>query len=725
MARATFLTVSAPGLDPAETFPRRYDRFELLEKIGEGGMAEVFKARLPGVAGFEKILVIKRILPHLARNERFVKMFVNEAQIAARLLHHNIVQVSELGQTDSGELYIAMEYVPGLDLRGILRNAARRLIRIPVWFTTHSLAQICGGLSHAHELTDSQGNITMVIHRDVTPSNVFISSTGDVKLADFGIAKAVGQVSETRSGQLKGKISYMSPEQLHGETLDPRADVFSAGVVLWECLTQRRLFGGRPDFETMLAICEGEREPPSKYNPKIPPSLDQATLQALEPDRNLRMASARLFQERLLQVMPEIRPALLPGDLRHVMDVLSGKTEPHPEFGADLPGEKQRRSASEPQASSNVSASSGAEPARKKAAPAPPRPAPAAPVSSTSQRPSARAKSSVSHAPLIEDMNFQSSGAKQHNIQGHYNGPFPFFIRFRNKQINGPLAYDEMLHASDPRRSEVSAISHDARTWTEIKDFARSAGLDFLAPENRSLTKVVMVARLEERSLAHVFSRLARAKASGRLLLMQSQTNTSTSRREIDIINGVPCFVFSDHKEFQTPALLVRRDIISDSLVPELIHLALREQTHLAAIMQKKAGVDLARHRSVLMRDRLTELFKWRKGKIAFSENTNPREEKPIANSLLNLLFDGVHRGWSEDELMEQLRPHLDRKWSASPHFDEALSLMELKDGQKNAAQRLIDKRSCHQIMKKFPTDTMVTLIMLYLLTEMNLLVER
>jgi serine/threonine protein kinase len=305
-------------------------------------MAEVFRARLGGVAGFEKILVIKRILPHLGRNDRFVQMFVNEAQLAAMLQHQNIVQVYELGQLDSGELYIAMEYVPGIDLRGALRSAAQRVLRIPIWFSLHTVSEVLGGLSHAHELTGPDGSDLHVVHRDVTPSNVFVSSTGEVKLADFGIAKAAGQVNETRSGQLKGKISYMPPEQLHGQPLDARADVFAAGVVLWECLTQRRLFGGRPEFETMLAICEGPRDPPSRYNPKVPPELDEVTLHALIPDREQRIGSARELQARLLEILVDIRPRLLPSEIKHVVDVLTGKKEPDPALGADLPERRGR-----------------------------------------------------------------------------------------------------------------------------------------------------------------------------------------------------------------------------------------------------------------------------------------------------------------------------------------------------------------------------------------------
>jgi serine/threonine protein kinase len=713
--------VVTPNPEPAESFPRAYDRFELLEKIGEGGMAEVFKARLPGVAGFEKILVIKRILPHLARNERFVKMFVNEAQIAAKLLHHNIVQVSELGQTDSGELYIAMEYVPGIDLRGILRNAARRLIRIPIWFTVHSLSQICGGLAHAHELTNSEGKKTMVIHRDVTPSNVFISNNGDVKLADFGIAKAVGQFSETRSGQLKGKISYMPPEQLHGETLDPRADVFSAGVVLWECLTQRRLFGGRPDFETMLAICEGEREAPSKHNAKVPAALDEIALQALEPARDNRISSAHIFQERLLQVLPEIRPALLPGDIRHVVDVLTGKKEPHPEYGADLPCEplnRMRSAVSTPQ----PAASSKPKPVGASAPVVPKPPEPSVPQESKGSN----APASVSHAPLIDDINFSDSPKETNNsIVGHYNGPFPFFVISHNQQINGPLAYDEMLHASNPRKSNVQAVSYDSKTWTPIQDFAKSAGLDFLAPEDRSLPNIVMVSRLEDRSLTYILSRLALSKVTGRIVLMQGANSIQKARREIDIINGAPCFVYSDQMELQTPALLVRRDILSESLVPELIHSTLRDKTHLARAIRQKTGVDLARHRSVLMRDRLVELFQWRNGRIAFSEGTTPREPKPFSNSLLHLLFDGVHRNWTTETIKTKLGGLMEKRWTPSENLQDVLEQMDFNKGQWNAADRIIEGKPVSQIIKKYPAETMITLVVFYLLTEMGLLIGK
>lgn len=346
-----------------DVLPRRYGKYELLERIGEGGMAEAYRARLPGAAGFEKIVVIKRILPHLAESPRFVKMFVNEAKLASRIQHQNVVQVFELDQSPDGELYMVLEHVAGLDLRAILELAAERVLRLPLWFSVYTLHRVLSGLAHAHELIDEAGEPLAIIHRDVTPSNVFVSWLGDVKIADFGVAKAIGSVEvdatdTTLRGQLKGKLSYAPPEQIHGEELDARADVFSAGVVLWECLTQRRLFGGRADFETMLAICEEPRTPPSAFNPAVPPELDAIVLRALERDREHRHDSARALADELEQALTLLRTRVAPGDVRHVLEVLRGKRPVHPELGADLPDErresdpvpllKRRRTSSDP-----------------------------------------------------------------------------------------------------------------------------------------------------------------------------------------------------------------------------------------------------------------------------------------------------------------------------------------------------------------------------------------
>ncbi|MCK6550620.1 serine/threonine protein kinase, partial [Myxococcota bacterium] len=308
-------------------FPRPYGKYELLARIGQGGMAEVFRARLPGVAGFEKIVVIKRLLPHLTKNAVITEMFVNEAKLAAAVHHRNIVQVFELGELD-GEYYMAMEHVAGTDLRQLLRAAAVNSLRVPPWFGVQVVAEVLDGLAFAHALVDEHGRMRNVVHRDVTPANIFISYMGDVKLGDFGVAKDESRSSQTRAGQMKGKVPYMSPEQIYGRELDHRTDVFAAGVVLWECLTQRRLFGGRPDIESMNLICYGDRKPPSAFASDVPEALDRIVMRALAADVEQRTSSARELHAELLDVLPLLRPRVHQNDVKNIVEVVLGNRDP-------------------------------------------------------------------------------------------------------------------------------------------------------------------------------------------------------------------------------------------------------------------------------------------------------------------------------------------------------------------------------------------------------------
>lgn len=306
----------------------RLGKYELVEKLGEGGMAQVFRARRPGAAGFEKTVVIKRILPHFATRKSFVEMFVREAKIAASVNHKNVVQVFELEEAeDTGELFMVMEYVQGTDLRFVLRSASRRKLRLPPWFSIHCVAEVLDGLAYAHGLVDDGGRPRNLVHRDVTPSNIFLSHLGEVKLGDFGVARDDTFQAQTRTGQMKGKVAYMAPEQLHTLEIDGRADVFAAGVVLWECLTQRRLFAHKSDFETMKMIVDGERPRASKVRKDVPEQLDALLQDALQPERDDRIASAGEFRARLLQVLYEECAPVHREKVREVLEVFLGERE--------------------------------------------------------------------------------------------------------------------------------------------------------------------------------------------------------------------------------------------------------------------------------------------------------------------------------------------------------------------------------------------------------------
>ncbi|MFL5310474.1 MAG: protein kinase domain-containing protein [Myxococcales bacterium] len=260
--------------------PVQFGKYLLLDRIAVGGMAEVFAAKAFGAEGFQRILAIKKILPTLGEDPEFVSMFVDEARIAVQLTHANIVQVLELGKHDE-TLFIAMEYVSGRDLRQLLDRYRRRAEPLPIPQACAIAARVCEALDYAHRKRDASGNPLGIVHRDVSPQNVLVSFDGDVKLIDFGIAKAERRLQETQSGILKGKFSYMSPEQVRGGPVDRRSDVFAAGVLLWELICGRKLFTGESDFAVLEKVRKGEVPPPASVNPAVPEALSRAALAAL------------------------------------------------------------------------------------------------------------------------------------------------------------------------------------------------------------------------------------------------------------------------------------------------------------------------------------------------------------------------------------------------------------------------------------------------------------
>ncbi|HEY2743453.1 MAG TPA: serine/threonine-protein kinase [Polyangia bacterium] len=259
----------------------QFGKYTLVERLGRGGMAEVWKARISGPAGFQRTLVIKRILPHLVEDEHFKQMFVAEARLSARLNHANIVQVFELGDVD-GEFYLAMEYVRGRDLVNLVRGQLVKGVP-PPGLGAFVVREVCRALAYAHALVDDNGTPLRLIHRDVSPSNVMISFDGAVKLLDFGIAKALAEANENRTvtGTLKGKFGYMSPEQVEGKDVDHRSDLFAAGICLHEVLTGRRLFKGASDLQTIAMVRDAKVEAPSVHNPAVSPELDAICMKAL------------------------------------------------------------------------------------------------------------------------------------------------------------------------------------------------------------------------------------------------------------------------------------------------------------------------------------------------------------------------------------------------------------------------------------------------------------
>jgi serine/threonine protein kinase len=279
-------------------------RYRLVEKLGGGGMGVVFRAIAAGPHGFERPFAVKRIIPHLARDPQFSEMLAAEARLCALLRHPNIVQVYELGVSD-GEVFLAMEYVEGHDVARIFRHCRQLGRPVPVGVVLHVVREVASALAHAHALTDAGGKALSIVHRDVSPSNVMVTLDGAVKLVDFGIAKAASHVrdEQTRTGTLKGKLSYMSPEQADGLRVDHRTDLFSLGVVAYECLTLERLFRGDDDLHTLRLVRQAEVAPPSTLRPEIGGDVDAVVMRMLARDREARFGSGEEIVEALTPIV--------------------------------------------------------------------------------------------------------------------------------------------------------------------------------------------------------------------------------------------------------------------------------------------------------------------------------------------------------------------------------------------------------------------------------------
>ncbi|MBN2576627.1 MAG: protein kinase [Deltaproteobacteria bacterium] len=274
-------------------------RYRITDKIAAGGMAEVFKGVAESLQGFRKTVAIKRILPSLTRNTKFVTMFLDEARLSLFLQHANIVQVFDIGHADD-TYFIVMEYVDGVDLKAVLEWRRRIGRRLTIGQTIYLIMEVCKGLAYAHDLPHPEtGERLGIVHRDVSPANVLISRNGEVKLADFGLAKAASQLESTDPGVVKGKMSYLSPEAARGENVDHRADIFSVGILLYEMLTSKRLFYGDTDYQTVELVRNAKIPPIAAQNPEVEPEFEEICRKALARRTEDRFQSATDLQDAL------------------------------------------------------------------------------------------------------------------------------------------------------------------------------------------------------------------------------------------------------------------------------------------------------------------------------------------------------------------------------------------------------------------------------------------
>src|SRR5215472_1260324 len=324
---------------PPPAPPSQLAQYEILRRLGAGGMAEVFLAKKRGAEGTYKVLVLKRILPTHGASRRFRTMFVEEAQLATRLNHPNVVQVYEFSDGgDEGQL-LAMEYVEGPDLGRLIASAKQKGTRLPPWVAAWIIAEAAKGLHYAHERRDEGGAPLEIVHRDVSPQNVLLSFEGAVKIADFGIATAKLFVEE--QGVIKGKFGYMSPEQARGEKVDRRSDLYALGVILWEALAGRPLHGGLGGEALLDIVRSGMVEPPSTYVAEVPSELEAIVMKALAPHADARFATGRDFAAAIGRALLQRQELVDASALEATIAQLYVRENTHPggrAHGAEQPG---------------------------------------------------------------------------------------------------------------------------------------------------------------------------------------------------------------------------------------------------------------------------------------------------------------------------------------------------------------------------------------------------
>ena len=275
-----------------------HQRYRIIEKIDAGGMAEIYRGEAVSIEGFARQVAIKRILPSMCTDKKFVAMFLDEARLSMQLTHANIVQIFDIGKADD-TYFVVMELIDGSNLRRLMQRAINQGTEFPIALACYTIMETAKALTYAHERTNAAGETLGIVHRDVSPPNLLLSKQGEIKLTDFGLAKAASHAQQTDAGVIKGKFAYLSPEGVEGKPADPRADIYSAGIMLWEMLCGRKLFSGKTDMETVELVRKGHVPNPSELRPEIDAELDRIVQKVLAKNPKRRYQSARALEQAL------------------------------------------------------------------------------------------------------------------------------------------------------------------------------------------------------------------------------------------------------------------------------------------------------------------------------------------------------------------------------------------------------------------------------------------
>jgi eukaryotic-like serine/threonine-protein kinase len=654
--------------------PVAFGRYTLLERLALGGMAEVFRARINSSHGFEKVLVIKRILPHLAADANFVSMFIDEAKLTAQLTHPKIVQILDFGDVE-GQYFTALEYVEGFDALGLLRTAAQKRVQLPRNLAIFIVNEVLEALDYAHNARDMEGRPMQIVHRDISPSNIFIAKRGDVKLGDFGIAHAQQRESKTQAGTLKGKYGYMSPEQVVGRPVDARSDLFAVGVVLAELLTGRRLFTAANDLDVLLKVRDARLDRLDKYGADLAPALDRIVRRALKKNPAERHQSASELHDDLADYLFASGQRVGPNDLRAFSGTL---------FGAPGTATPDGRPAGAPK---------------------------------TTRAPTAAPPLRGAPATLVAAETLNAPTA---------SGPLPS----ATTTGGGPESGDEPWPADD------SAERSSARGFTPISrpegdrpapprtvggkpgmprgDVGRFvSGAPKRPPDSAGDVNVITPMRF--------FCDLAFAGETGLL-----HFELGDVRKEIYLVGGAPESVSSSLASERFGEYLVGRDILG----PPELELALGMLPHyngklgdtLVALGMLRS-LDVFRLLSEQVRDRVIDVFAWTEGTFAFYRGvTNQQDNFPLGLDTFEILGAGV-LSLSAELLEQRFEPQLD--FRAVPTGRARLQPEAFKIGPtpREVLEMLDGQQTVRGWLDQFgdPEERLTFLRSLYLLVETDL----
>lgn len=644
--------------------PERLGPYQLVRHIATGGMAEVYLARREGPHGFTKTVALKRILPQLARDPDFVAMFVDEARVCAQLSHPNLVQVFDFGEAGS-ELYMAMEFVDGTTCAKVVRRAAARMDLVPVEAALHIILSVLRGLEYAHAAVDLDGRPLGLVHRDVSPGNILIARSGAVKLGDFGIARADEFERRTEEGQLKGKLGYMSPEQVTGRPLDARSDLFTLTIVFAEILTARPLFGVGNELDILMRIRDADISVFERNSSQVPPDLCAIVRKGLAAEPADRFPTATAYAEALDDFIRQRRMSVSVSKLVQWLEQV-GLVSRSGEHALGLrvltapPREpQQRRSPAGPQAVGQTPGAPGA------ATPAPPETQPDA----GTQRPK----------PGEADQNPLSP---------------PIYRVVSGESVIGPISYSKLVElfatGRGGRDTLVSREDGPFRPARDLPELARLLVSAALAPLADEPTLPRFGWAIDRAWLPWILFDLALRKETGLLVASQGQR-----RKKFFLVDGAPAFTTSTDKNELLGQQLIARGLVVPMEVDMALALCPRYGGRLGDAL---VGLGVLRPHELFRalvaqtQDRFIDLLSWRFGRLEFMQGVRAEGEAILyGTSPVELIARGVLQGYPDSDVEEILDPFLEQELRAVASMDDTVRRLALT-GREGAALLVIEQ---------------------------------